>query len=461
MTNTNDSKNAYEDAQRIDKEYHYFTTILNPNESQSIMSSSNNSQGKLAGYAVTLKDAILVKGVETTASSAILQGYKPLFHATVVSKIIKEGGMIIGKTVHDEFGFGALNVNVSHGRSIPLNPHDKERACGGSSGGAAGFTAKATIPHIAIGESTGGSIVCPASFCGVVGLCPTYGRVSRYGLIDYSNSLDKIGPIAKTVREVALMLEVIAGKDEHDATSADVPVPAYSDAANKDIAGMRIGVIEDNFGDGVEEPVKNTVNNVIKGLKKRGAIVESVSLPITKAYALPVYYILGTAEASTNLAKYCGMRYGYMENPTNMSFNDYFTKIRSKQFNDETKRRIILGTFTRMAGTRDAYYIKSAQTRTLIIEEYKALFEKYDALISPTMPIIAPRFETIKKLTPLQHYQMDIFLVGPNVAGLPHITIPNGSHENMPIGTMLIANHFNEEVLITLGSAIETIEQRK
>jgi aspartyl-tRNA(Asn)/glutamyl-tRNA(Gln) amidotransferase subunit A len=393
--------------------------------------------------------------MESTAGSKILNSYKPLFDATSVQKIKKQGGIILGKTAQDAFGFGGFSVNVGIDKKIPLNPIDKLRACGGSSGGCAGATKNHNIKHISLAESTGGSIVCPASFCGVVGLCPTYGRVSRFGLMDYANSLDKIGPTAKTVKETALMLEVISGIDENDSTSANVEVQPFTEYVGKSVKGMKIGIIKEAFEEGINPDVKVAVEKKIKELKSQGVELEEVSLPLTSKYGLSVYYIIAMCEASTNLAKYCGMRYGQEQDPTGMSFNDYFTKIRTENLNEESKRRIIIGTFARMSGFRDAYYIKAAKIRTLIINEYKELFKKYDALICPTMPVVAPKFEDIKKMTPLENYMMDILTVGPNLAGLPHITLPSDLVDEMPTGTMLIADHFNEEVLVQLGSSIE------
>ena len=338
---------------------------------------------------------------------------------------------------------------------VPLNPHNKECACGGSSGGAAGLTSKVDFPHIALGQSTGGSIVAPASFCGVVGLCPTYGRVSRYGLMDYANSLDKIGPIAKTVKEVALLLKIIAGYDPKDSTSLDEPVPNYEDFLDKDIKGKKIGIIKEAFGEGVDKEVESKVKEAIKLLEKQGATIEEISLPITKNYGVADYYLIAMAEASTNLSKLCGLRYGQHEKLQG-NFNEYFSNVRSLNFNEESKRRIMIGTFARMAGYRDAYYIKAMKVRTKIIEEYKKAFKKYDILISPTMPVVAPKFEEITKLTPLQNYMMDIMTVGPNLAGLPHMTIPIGTNnDNMPIGLMMIADHLKEENLIQFGSKLK------
>ena len=439
-------KEIIQETKKINKEYHYFN-IIDENPKQ-------KGNGKLNNVIVSVKDCICVKDMESRAGSKILQDYKPVFDATVIEMIRKQGALIIGKTAQDAFGFGSFSTNVGKDMKIPLNPFDKERACGGSSGGAAGFTQKATFKHIALGQSTGGSIVTPASFCGVVGLCPTYGRVSRYGLMDYANSLDKIGPIAKTVEEVALMLEIIAGFDEKESTTLNEPVPEYSKFLTKDINGLKIGVIKESFGKGIDPEVKEKVEEGIKQLEKGGAKIENISLPLTEKYGVETYYLIAMCEASTNLAKFCGMRYGASEEIKG-NFNEYFSRVRSDYFNDESKRRIIIGTFARMAGQRDAYYIKAAKVRTKIIKEYKKAFKKVDLLVSPTMPFVAPKFKEIEKLTPLQNYRADTLTVGPNLAGLPHISIPIGTNKDkMPIGLMLIADHLKEEKLIQAGAKL-------
>ncbi len=435
------------ETKKIDKEYHYFNTIDD--------SPKKEGNGNLNNVAVSVKDCICVKDMESRAGSKILSTYKPVFDATVIQRIRKEGAVIIGKTAQDAFGFGSFSTNVGKDMKIPLNPFDKERACGGSSGGAAGFTQKSTFKHIALGQSTGGSIVAPASFCGVVGLCPTYGRISRYGLMDYANSLDKIGPIAKTVEEVALMLEIIAGYDEKESTTLNEPVPKYTSYIKKDIKNLKIGIIKEAFGKGIEAELKEKVEEGIKMLEQQGAKIEDISLPLTKKYGVETYYLLAMCEASTNLAKFCGMRYGASEQIKG-NFNEYFSNIRSDYFNDESKRRIIIGTFARMAGYRDAYYIKAAKVRAKIIDEYKKAFEKVDLLVSPTMPFVAPRFKEIEKLSPLQNYMADTLTVGPNLAGLPHISVPIGTNKDkMPIGLMLTADHLKEETLIQASSKLE------
>ncbi|MBI3033036.1 Asp-tRNA(Asn)/Glu-tRNA(Gln) amidotransferase subunit GatA [Candidatus Woesearchaeota archaeon] len=436
--------------EKINEEYHYFNKLCNV---------QTKKTGKLKDYVISVKDALCVKDVETKGGSAILEGYKPLFNATVIEKLLAEGATIIGKTSQDAFGFGTFSTNVGNNMQIPLNPFDKNHSTGGSSGGAAGFTQlakKKGIKHIALGESTGGSIAAPASFCGVYGLTPTYSLVSRYGLLDYANSLDKIGPIAASVKELAMCLSIIAGHDEKDATSSKTSIPDYEKGLSKPIKGMKIAVIKECFGKGIDPAIKQNILETIETLKKQGATIEEISLPTTTEYALEAYYILAMCEASTNLAKYCGIRYGRHEKLEG-NFNQYFSKVRSHGFNKEEKRRILLGTFARMSGYRDAYYIKAAKVRTLIIQEYKKAFEKYDILISPTMPMVAPTFDEIKRLTPLQHYMVDLMTVGPSLAGLPHISCPTGFKDNMPIGTMFIADHFQEEKLLQIASSIEEL----
>ena len=450
-----------EECKEINKEYNYFNKIsedvaLNSAREIKIKLKEKNKEiknKKLLGVAISVKDSICVKDVESTAGSNILQGYKPLFDAFVIQRVKEEGGIIIGKTSQDEFGFGGFSVNVGIGFKVPKNPFDSERSCGGSSGGAAGLSQKLS-DHITLGESTGGSIVEPASFCGVFGLCPTYGRVSRYGLIDFSNSMDKIGPIGKTIEDVALLLSVIAGYDKSDSTSLNVKNENYESYLKKPIKGMKIGIIKEAFGAGVEREVEKNVYNGIQELEEEGAKIEEISMELPIKYGISTYYMIATSEASTNLAKYCGIRYGISEKLEG-SFNEYFTRVRSSNFGDEAKRRIILGTFARMAGHRDAFYLKAMKVRTLMINEYKKAFKKFDALVSPTTSILPPKFEDIEKLSPLQHFMIDVMTVSPNVAGLPHLNVPVGFEKNLPVGMLLIADHLQEGKLIQLGSAIE------
>ncbi len=442
-----------EKTRKIDKEYHYFNVISDDLALEQAESVKKNPKGKLAGVPVSVKDCLCVKGVESRAGSRVLNGYRPLFSATAVQRLVDEGAIIIGKTAQDEFGFGTFSVNVGLGFKVPLNPFDKDRACGGSSGGSGGITQKADFPHISLGESTGGSIAAPASFCGVAGLCPTYGRVSRYGLIDYANSLDKIGPMARTASDAALALEIISGHDTNESTSLASPVDKYAAEAKKGASNMKIGIIKECFSEGVDEKVSDKVWDAIKKLESDGVRYEEVSLPIASKYGLSAYYLIAMAESSTNLAKYCGMRYG-VHGKLGDGFNEYFTKVRSESFGKEAKRRIIIGTFARMAGYRDAYYMKAMRVRTRIIQEYKSLFRKYDALASPAMPILPPKFSDIDKLTPLQNYMMDIMTVSPNLAGLPHLTINAGLEKGLPVGILLSADHLGEAKLVRLGGAL-------
>jgi len=445
-----------EESEKIDREYAYFNTIskelalMQAKEIDRLVK-QKKAKGTLLGLPVSVKDCIVVKNVESTAGSKILKGYFPTFNATCVQKCIDEGAVIIGKTAQDEFGFGGFSVNVGVGFRIPKNPFDRERACGGSSGGSGGITQKARFSHISLAESTGGSIAAPASFCGVAGLCPTYGLVSRYGLIDYANSLDKIGPMGKTVEECALMLNIISGHDEKDSTSLSMKKENYLDYLKKDIKNLKVAVIKEAFGKGTEGNVSKKILDKLAGLNVK---YDEISLPINYKYSIATYYLLATTEASTNLAKYCGMRYGAAEKLEG-NFNEYFSKVRSLNFGKEAKRRIILGTFARMAGFRDAYYLKAEKVRTKIIEEYKKAFKKYDILISPTMPILPPKIEDIKKLTPLQNYMMDIMTVGPNVAGLPHLSVNAGNEKGLPVGMMMTADHLQEGKLIQIGKELE------
>lgn len=438
---------------KINDEYHYFNVISDNLALEQAKNIQKNPKGKLAGLPVSVKDCICVKGIETRSGSAILNGYKPVFDATVIKKVVAEGGIIIGKTSQDEFGFGGFSANVGIGFDMPLNPFNKEVCTGGSSGGSGGISQKADFAHISLAESTGGSIVNPAFFCGVYGLCPTYGRVSRSGLLDYANSLDKIGPIAKYIEDIALMQGVISGYDPDESTSLDAPVDDYASYIGKDIKGMNVGIIDFGMGEGIEDSVKKKTQDAIDKLESLGANTSKVSLPYSKKHGIPVYFLLAASEASTNLAKYCGMRYGNSE-PLEGSFNEYFAKVRSKYLGDEAKRRIMLGTFARMAGTREAYYIKAAQIRTKMIEEYKRAFKEFDALISPTVNIMPPKFADLEKLTPLQQYTIDTLTVTPNLAGVPHMNIPMGLVDGLPTGIMLTGDHLQEGKLIKLGSAL-------
>lgn len=488
---------ALQKIEELNHKYHFFTTICRERalqQAQEVQRKLKHHQLKhrhaggecgglkLGGLLISVKDNICVKGVESTAGSRILQGYKPLFNATAIERLEKEGAIVLGKTNQDEFGFGSFNTNVGLDKKVPLNPLDCNRTTGGSSGGAAGITALADFAHIAIAESTGGSIEAPAAFCGVVGFCPTYGKISRYGLISFADSLDKIGLMSKNAADILPVLEVMSGFDEMDGTSlAGEKLNESGDSKefgkesnrqelNSNEAKKKIksiGIIKESFAPTVAPEIQAALQKVVDKLRQQGFDVAEVSLPLTLQYGIPTYYLLSTAEASTNLARFCGLRYGQESSVKGKSFSDYFSEIRSQHFNEESKRRIILGTFARMAGYRDAYYLKAAKIRTLIIEEYQKMFERYDVLISPTMPIIAPTFEEIKKLSPLQHYFMDILTVGPNLAGIPHASLPlkitaHKPFGQMPVGLMAMTNHLEEQKLCQfLLMAEELVDETK
>ncbi len=452
-----------DEAKKLNKEYHYFNTLAENTALQRAKEldvqikkgkEKGKAKGRLFGIPISVKDSICVKGIESTGGSRILEGYIPPFNATAVQRCLDEGAVVIGKMAQDEFGFGTFSVNVGVGFKVPKNPFDKERSCGGSSGGCAGYTQKTRYNQLSLGESTGGSIEAPANFCGVVGLCPTYGRVSRYGLMDYANTFDKIGPITKTVEDAALLLEVMAGFDQNESTTLNVPVEPYISMLKKPIKGMKVAVIKEAFAEGLDPAVEKHAWNGIKKLESCGASYEEISLPLPIKYGLSAYYLIATSEASTNLAKYCGMRYG-KEEKLEGSFNEYFTKVRSANLGEEAKRRIMLGTFARMAGYRDAYYLKALKVRTRIIEEYKKAFRKFDALVTPTVPVLPPTFKEISKLTPLQHYMFDVMTVSPNLAGLPHLNMPVGMEKGLPVGMMLTGDHLAEGKLLQLGSWVE------
>ena len=432
-------KSILKEAKTLNKKHNYFITISEDLALKQAETIEENPEGKLAGLPISIKDCICVQNVESKAGSNILKDYIPPFNATVIQKLINQGAIIIGKTSQDEFGFGSFSTNTE---LPPKNPFNTQRCCGGSSGGAAGFTQATTHPHIAIAESTGGSIANPASFCGVTGLTPTYGLVSRYGLIDYANSLDKIGTMGKTTQDSFLGLNSILGYDEKDSTSL-----TKEKLPEKKV--KKIAVIKESIQN-LNPKIKDIILSNLKDY-------DTISLPLTKKYGISTYYLIALTEASTNLAKYSGLRYGSTL-PLESEYNEYFSKVRSKYFQKESKRRIILGTFARMSGFRDAFYLKAMKTRTLIINEYQKAFKKYDILISPTMPIIAPKFKEINKLTPLENYQMDILTVGPNLAGLPHLSINAGYLEKMPVGIQFISNYLEENKLETIGKEIEEKE---
>jgi len=432
-----DMQKIVDEAKKINEKYNLFVTINeNPEE----------------GFPVAIKDCICTKGLRSSAGSKILHNYIPVFDATVVKRIKEKGGSIIAKTSMDEFGFGGFSVNVGVDFKVPKNPWNPKRCCGGSSGGSGAYPAISEYPKFTIAESTGGSISSPANFCGVVGITPTYGLVSRYGLIDYANSLDKIGVISRTVKDMAYGLSIIAGHDPKDSTSLDQKAQDYTKFCRE--GKLRIGIPKEYFGDAVDEKIKKCVWNAIKKLESIGFEYSECSLPHTK-WGVPAYYILALSEASTNLAKFCGLRYGLSSNPEDRGFNEYFSEIRAQGFGPEAKRRIILGTYARMAGYRDAFYLKALKVRTLIIEDYKKAFKEFDVLASPVMPTIAPTFEELDKMTPIQHFMADILTNPPNLAGIPHISVPCGFVNGMPVGMHLLGDHLQEGKIIQAAFIFE------
>ena len=404
----------------------------------------------LAGIPLALKDNINLKDTKTTASSKILENFVSPYDATVSTKLKENLIPILGKVNLDEFAMGSSTENSAF--KITRNPWDTNKVPGGSSGGSAAAVAgyEATL---ALGSDTGGSIRLPASFCGIVGMKPTYGRVSRYGLIAFASSLDQIGPFARNVEDTALLLEAISGHDHHDSTSLDIPVPAFSKALNKDIKGSKVGVIKELLAEGVSPDVKNAVENAIKMYKELGAEIVEISLPLLE-YSIGVYYIMATAEASSNLARFDGVKYGHRtKDPKNLL--EMYTKTRAEGFGDEVKRRIMLGTYALSAGYYDAYYKKAQQLRRLIKEDFDRAFEKVDILVSPTCPNTA--FEIGSKIEdPLSMYLTDIGTISANLAGIPGMSLPCGyDSDGMPIGLQILAPALQEEKLFNMAYNFE------
>ena len=415
------------------------------------MFDAEKEMGALAGIPIAIKDNICTKGVRTTCASKMLENFIPPYDASVMKKIEEANAIILGKTNMDEFAMGGSTENSAF--FITKNPVNLDKVPGGSSGGSAAAVAGKMAP-ISLGSDTGGSIREPASFCGIVGMKPTYGLVSRYGLVAFASSLDQIGPFSKTVRDNAVLLTAIAGHDEMDSTSANVENKDYEKALVNDVKGLKIGVPKEYFGEGINEEVRASLEKAIEKYKELGAEVEECSLPVTE-YALPTYYIIACAEASSNLGRYDGIRYGYRTKNFE-SLKDIYKNSRTEGFGDEVKRRIILGTYVLSSGYYDAYYKKAQKVRTIVKKGFEEAFEKYDVLLTPTVPTVAFDIGS-KSKNPLEMYMTDILTVSINIAGVPAISIPCGKDSSgMPIGMQLIAKHFNEE---TLYRAAYTFEQ--
>ncbi len=404
----------------------------------------------LAGVPLVIKDNICVKDTLTTASSKMLENFVSPYNATVANKLNENLIPIIAKANLDEFAMGSSTENSAF--KVTKNPHNLNKVPGGSSGGSAASVAGGEA-LLSLGSDTGGSIRLPASFCGLVGMKPTYGRVSRYGLIAFASSLDQIGPFANSVEDTALLLEAISGYDPNDSTSINTPVPSYAKNLDANVKGMKIGVIKELLAEGVQSEVKENVEKAIAKYKELGAQIVEISLPHVK-YAIATYYIIATAEASSNLARYDGVRYTYRAKDCK-NLIEMFTQTRSQAFGDEVKRRIMLGTYVLSSGYYDAYYKKAQQVRALIKEDYNKAFEKVDVLLSPTCPTTA--FDINSKVSdPLSMYLTDIGTITINLAGLPALSLPYGADkENMPIGVQLITNVLEEQKLLNFAYALE------
>jgi aspartyl-tRNA(Asn)/glutamyl-tRNA(Gln) amidotransferase subunit A len=405
----------------------------------------------LAGVPVGIKDVMVTKGVRTTAGSKILGTFIPPYDSTAVARLEAAGAIVLGKLNCDEFAMGSSNENSAYG---PVhNPRDRSRVPGGSSGGSAAAVA-AGMAVATLGSDTGGSIRQPASFCGVVGLMPTYGRVSRYGLIAFASSLDHIGPLTRTVRDAAIVLRVIAGRDPMDSTSADVPVPNYEDELAKPVRGLKLGVPKEYFGEGLDPEVRAAVEAAIARLGAQGAEVVPISLPHTP-YAVPAYYVIATAEASANLARYDGVRYGY-RSPQARTLSEMYRRTRDEGFGAEVKRRIMLGTYALSAGYYDAYYLKAQKVRTLLTRDFEAAFQKVDAIVTPTAP--TPAFKIGEKTDdPLAMYLADIYTVTGDLAGVPGVSVPCGmTQSGLPIGLQVLGRHFDEGTVLRVAQAVES-----
>ncbi|AMO87054.1 Asp-tRNAAsn/Glu-tRNAGln amidotransferase A subunit [Solibacillus silvestris StLB046] len=446
------TKEAFDRIEKLDGDVQAFLAL---NKEQATAKAAELDQvpfeerGPLFGMPIGVKDNIVTEGLETTCASKILEGFMPIYDATIVKKLRDAGMITVGKLNMDEFAMGSSNENSAY--KTTKNPWNLSHVPGGSSGASAAAVAAGEVPF-SLGSDTGGSIRQPAAYCGVVGMKPTYGRVSRFGLVAFASSLDQIGPITRNVKDNALLLEAISGVDEMDSTSADVPVPNYAAALDGNIKGLKIAVPKEFLGEGVGEAAKQSVLDALEVLKGLGATVEEVSLPHSK-YALAAYYILSSSEASSNLSRFDGIRYGYRsENAKNLL--ELYKQSRAEGFGDEVKRRIMLGTYSLSAGTYDAYYKKAQQARTLIKADYDKVFENYDVIIGPTAP--TPAFAIGANIDdPMTMYANDILTIPINLAGVPAISVPCGFENGLPLGLQIIGKHFDEETLYRVAYAYE------
>ena len=447
---------AFAHIEKQDKTINSFVTVTNKEEAlkkaeevQKLIDEGKLT-GPLAGVPVAIKDNMCTKGMLTTCSSKILGNFVPTYTATAVENLEKAGAVIIGKTNMDEFAMGSTTETSAFGAT--KNPWNTEHVPGGSSGGSCTAVASEECSY-ALGSDTGGSIRQPSSFCGVTGIKPTYGTVSRYGLIAYGSSLDQIGPVAKNVTDVATILETIASHDEKDSTSVNRDDYNFTEALVDDVKGLKIGIPKDYFGDGLDKEVKDSILNAVEVLKSKGAIVEEFDLSLVE-YAIPAYYVIASAEASSNLERFDGVKYGYRTQEYEGLHNMY-KKTRSEGFGEEVKRRIMLGSFVLSSGYYDAYYLKALRTKALIKKAFDEAFAKYDVIIAPAAPTTAPKIGS-SLADPIKMYLGDIYTISVNLAGLPGITVPCGKDSNgLPIGMQIIGDCFKEKTIIRAAYAYE------
>ncbi len=455
LTVTEVIKNAYDEIERTDKDVRAFISLcrdraLEEARRMDTRIAAGEPLEALAGVPVAIKDNMTIRDTVTTCGSRILENYAPPYTATAVERLRGAGAIVVGKTNCDEFAMGSSTENSAF--FVTRNPHNFDRVPGGSSGGSAASVASGTS-LIALGSDTGGSVRTPASFCGVVGVKPTYGRVSRYGLVAFASSLDQIGPFAKSVRECAQALEVISGFDHFDSTSADTATPEFTKNLDQPIRGTRIGIPKEYFIGGLDPEVKAKIQAGMKVYQGLGCELREISLPHTE-YAIATYYLIATAEASSNLARYDAVRYG-LRAGGNSSLQEMYRRTRHEGFGKEVKRRILLGTYALSAGYYDAYYLKALKVRTLMLKDFQKAFEQVDVILTPTSPTVAFKIGE-KTGDPLSMYLSDIFTITLNLAGLPGISVPCGKNsENMPIGMQLMANHFQEALLLSVAHHFE------
>ncbi|CAI2623270.1 Glutamyl-tRNA(Gln) amidotransferase subunit A [Apilactobacillus kunkeei] len=445
------TRQTIENAKKNDEDINAFVVFDEENaikQAQEIDKAGIDPDNVLSGIPVAMKDNMLTKGVLTSAGSKMLSNFKPIIDGTAVAKMKEAGTINIGKTNMDEFAMGGSTETSFHGKT--KNPWNLDKVPGGSSGGAAAAVAAGDV-LVSLGSDTGGSIRQPASFNGIVGMKPTYGRVSRWGLIAFASSLDQIGPLTRTVKDNAVVLNAIAGKDEHDMTSSNKEVPDFTANIDKGVKGMKIALPKEYLGEGVDKDVQDAILAAADKYRELGATVEEVSLPNSK-YGVAAYYIIAPSEASSNLQRFDGIRYGYRaEDAKNLE--ELYVKSRSQGFGDEVKRRIMVGTYSLSAGFFDAYFKKAAEVRTLIIDDFKKVFQDYDVILTPTAP--TPAYSLKDEKDPITMYMNDILTIPVNMAGLPGMSVPAGFSDGLPIGMQLIGKPFDESTLYQAAYAFE------